>query len=139
MSETINAGRCFCGDVRYRVTGMPRSVCYCHCESCRRTAGAPSVAWATFAAERFAVTTGRLAVHASSPEVERGFCARCGTPITYFHGGRPAELDVAVATLDAPAEFAPEMHIWVEDKLPWVSIDDGLPCYDRFRSSDEPS
>lgn len=134
MCQESHAGRCFCGAVRYRVEGKPRTVCYCHCESCRRAAGSPCVVWATFPTDRFAVTAGRLTVHASSPDVERGFCGDCGTPVTYFHGARPAELDVAVVTLDAAASFEPSMHIWVEDKLPWFSIADGLPCYRRFRS-----
>lgn len=134
MSEADHWGRCLCGGVRYRVSGAPRTVCYCHCESCRRAAGSPSVVWATFPADRFAVVEGRLEVHASSPDVERGFCAHCGTPITYFHGARPAELDVTVATLEDPSAFEPEMHIWVDDKLPWVVVDDALPRYGRFRS-----
>lgn len=134
MSEAVHTGRCFCGAVTYRVAGAPRTVCVCHCESCRRSAGAPCVAWATFPTARFAVVTGHLEVHASSPQVERGFCAGCGTPITYFHGARPDELDVTVASLDDAAAFAPSMHIWIDDKLPWVSIDDGLPSYARFRN-----
>lgn len=136
MSEIVRTGRCFCGEVHYRVTGTPRTVCFCHCESCRRAAGAPNVVWATFPTARFAVTEGRLTVHASSPDVERGFCARCGTPVTYFHGARPTELDVTVATLDDAHALKPQMHIWVDDKLPWVSIDDGLPAYGKFRSDD---
>lgn len=136
MSETTLTGRCFCGDVRYRVSGTPRTVCYCHCESCRRASGSPCVVWATFPTDRFTVTEGQLAVHASSSEVERGFCARCGSSITYYHGARPAELDITVATLTDPAALEPEMHIWLDDKLPWVVVDDGLPRYGRFRSDE---
>ncbi len=129
MQQTHYAGGCFCGAVRYEVSGAPRVVCYCHCESCRRAAGSPVVAWATFGRSRFHVTRGSLAEFNSSPRVVRGFCARCGSCLTYSHEGRAAEIDVTLATLAAAAEFAPTMHVWVADKLPWVSIDDGLPQF----------
>jgi hypothetical protein len=42
---------------------------------------------------------GVLALHRSSQRVLRGFCASCGTALTYAHDARPAEIDVAVAAL----------------------------------------
>lgn len=91
------------------------------------------VAWGTFAADRFAVTKGRLAEYRSSPLVVRGFCAKCGTSITYRHDKRPAEIDVTLATLDDPAVLEPAAHIWVVDKLSWVDITDGKPKFRQYR------
>jgi hypothetical protein len=34
---------------------------------------------------------------------------------------------VALATFDDPQAVAPQAHIWVSEKLGWVSLDDGLP------------
>jgi hypothetical protein len=31
------------------------------------------------------------------------------------------------ASLDEPALVAPQMHVYVEEQLPWVHLDDGLP------------
>ena len=42
---------------------------------------------------------------------------------------------MALATLDDAARFAPQMHVWVGDKLPWVSISDGLPQYAAGRAA----
>ena len=39
------------------------------------------------------------------------------------------DIDLTLATLDEPQRLAPAMHVWVQDKLPWLSIDDGLPQY----------
>lgn len=133
MSDAVYAGGCLCGDLRYRVSGDAANLCYCHCESCRRAAGAPTIAWGTFAAGRFAITKGRLAEYRSSSQVVRGFCPKCGTSITYRHDRRPAEIDVTLVTLDDPGVFEPVAHIWVEDKLPWVAIDDGKPKFRRYR------
>jgi hypothetical protein len=129
MSETRFAGGCLCGAVRYEVLGAPRNACICHCESCRRAAGAPAVPWGTFALESFRLTRGALAKYRSSPAVTRGFCARCGSSLSYRHDARPAEIDLTLTTLDDPSPFAPQMHVWVGDKLPWESINDGLPQF----------
>jgi hypothetical protein len=62
--------------------------------------------------------------------VWRGFCARCGTSLTYRHEVRATEIDVTLATLDDPTLLRPQTHVWVKDRLPWVAIDDQLPQYD---------
>ena len=36
---------------------------------------------------------------------------------------------MTLATLDEAAQLAPRMHVWVADKLPWVTITDGLPQF----------
>jgi hypothetical protein len=129
MEKNSYAGGCFCGAVRYQALGKPRTLCYCHCESCRRAAGSPAVAWGTFDRSGFRITRGTMAELTSSPEVVRGFCARCGSCLTYCHEARSAEIDVTLATLDDAAALAPTMHVWVADKLPWVRIEDGLPQF----------
>jgi len=129
MENTRYAGGCFCGAVRYEASGAPRNLCYCYCESCRRAAGSPVVAWATFDRSGFHVTHGTLAEFRSSAPVTRGFCAACGSCLTYRHEARPAEIDVTLATLDEAAHLAPQVHVWVADKLPWMRIEDGLPQF----------
>ena len=129
MSEAGYRGGCLCGSVRYEVSGAVSNLCYCHCASCRRAAGAPMVPWGTFARGGFRVIRGTLSEYRSSPRVLRGFCANCGTSLTYRSEARPAEIDVTLATLDAAAQFAPQMHVWVGEKLPWLTISDGLPQF----------
>ena len=131
MSETTYSGRCFCGDLRFEIAGPAKFACFCHCESCRRAAGGVYVAWATFEKESFVVTMGNMLEHHSAPHVTRGLCSQCGTTLTYEHEDRRGEVDVTLTSFDDPSEISPAAHIWVEDKLPWVSIDDGLPRYAR--------
>jgi len=138
MQEQRYQGGCLCGGVRYEVGGAPRNLCYCHCTSCRRATGGVSVPWATFERAAFRVTRGALTEHRSSPEVARGFCAACGSSLTYRHARRPAEIDVTLVTLDAAARLAPEMHVWVADRLPWVHLDDGLPQHAAGSESGAP-
>ena len=123
------SGGCLCGAVRFEVSGPGSNLCYCHCNSCRRAAGAPAVAWGTFAYGGFRVTRGTLTEYRSSPPVRRGFCAACGGALTYRHEARAGEIDVTLASLDEAASLAPRMHVWVGDKLPWVLIADDLPQF----------
>jgi hypothetical protein len=129
MSQGSYTGGCLCGAVRYQVAGAVTHLCYCHCDSCRRAAGAPMVPWGTFARAGFRITRGVLTEYRSSAAVTRGFCAACGSSLTYQHGARGAEIDVTLATLDEAAQFVPQMHVWVADKLPWVLIGDAHPQF----------
>lgn len=135
MSNDLREGGCFCGEVRYRVAGNPRTSAICHCVSCRRASGAQSVAWLTFPSEGFSFISGDPAEYRSSVEVSRTFCDGCGTSLTYQHGGDPDFIDVTTASLDLPDEFPPAHHIWLEDKVSWESINDGLPQFERGSSS----
>jgi hypothetical protein len=131
MDEVTHNGGCLCGEVRYTITRRPRSSSICHCFSCRKAAGAQSVAWLSVSTEDFSVVSGEPALYRSSAEVSRGFCGRCGTMLTYRHDGDPDSLDVTTASLDVPEDLAPTHHVWLEDKIVWESITDGLPQFER--------
>lgn len=130
MTQTQHAGGCLCGAVRYEITGAVSKPCFCHCASCRRATGAPMVPWGTVARDALRLTRGQLTEYRSSAQVWRGFCAHCGTSLTYRHEARSAEIDVTLVTLDDPARIAPQMHVWVNDRLPWVAIGDSLPRHE---------
>ena len=127
---------CLCGNVRYAATGFATSLCYCHCATCRRAAGAAMVPWGTFARDLFAFTRGRPVEFQSSTRVTRSFCSDCGTSLTYRSEDYPKEIDIALATLDEPGELAPEFHVWVSEKLHWVELCDGLPQFLTSRSEE---
>src|SRR5438128_2248957 len=102
MSEQATVrGGCLCGAVRYRAEGPPRALSLCHCESCRRAAGGGPVAWTVLNAAGFS-WQGEPARFASSPGVERTFCARCGTALGYASEDRPDAIDITTVTLDHP-------------------------------------
>ena len=113
-------GGCYCGGMRYRATAAPIHEVLCHCEDCRRCAGAQSVAWVTFPMAAFEWTGGEPARFRSSPPVERTFCARCGTSLTYTHEERAGEIDVTTGSLDDPDAFPPTKDVFAEQKLSWV-------------------
>jgi hypothetical protein len=87
--------------------------------------------------DQFQRVSGKLVELASSESVSRGFCPACGTSMTYTHGARPGQIDVSLATLDDPSSLAPECHIWVSHKIPWVRLGDALPKYPEWRKDRE--
>lgn len=123
-------GGCLCGAVRYRIDGPVRGADICHCRSCRRAAGAGSVGSLTVAGADFCLLAGALATHASSPGVARGFCPRCGTSLTC--AARPDEIDVTLASLDAPERVRPTAEWWLAHRLSWTPSN---PELDPFTES----
>ena len=107
----------------------------CHCRSCRKAASAPTLPFATFPADRFALTQGEPVEFRSSPRVTRGFCGRCGSPLTYRNHDKPGVLDIMTCSLDGPDAFPPTFHCWISHRPAWDHIADGLPAYRTTRAA----
>jgi hypothetical protein len=61
----------------------------------------------------------------------RSFAACCGTHLFFEDTKDSDTIDVTIASLDDPAPFAPEKAIWLEDKLPWVALNESLPSFPK--------
>jgi hypothetical protein len=122
----MSEGGCFCGAVRYRMAGTPLGSAICHCQSCRRASGAPSVAWVTVERKNFEILQGTPAAYPSSPGVTRRFCDRCGSALTYENAKNPESIDITTITLDEPNHFPPTVEVWLEDRIDWQPIDPSL-------------
>lgn len=129
-------GGCLCGRIRYAAGGTPFHATACHCTDCRRSSGAPFVAWFSVPADQFRLLQGELRGFASSPGVQRGFCGDCGTSLTYRNEAQP-EIDVSTATLDEPDRVPAQDHIWTRSKLGWVELGSQLPAYAKGRDDPE--
>lgn len=127
MTDTKLEGGCQCGAVRYSVTGEPIMAAICHCTMCRRAGAAPAVAWAMFPEAQVAFAGDERKMYASSPEARRGFCAACGTPISFTASFMPGLIDVTIASLDDPESIKPTLHYWHSKHLSWSEFADALP------------
>lgn len=115
----IRSGGCACGAVRFEARGEPKFVANCHCRDCRRATAAPFSTWVGFDAPNVS-WQGQRAIYESSPTVSRGFCAACGTPLSYSGKKWAAETHLLIGCFDEPRELAPKGDVFVEEKLPWV-------------------
>ncbi len=125
-------GGCLCGAVRYEARGAPYQRTVCHCSICRRSTGAPMVAWFSVKLADFAFTTGQPTTYRSSAKAQRSCCPRCGTQLT-FKLDAVDEVDVTVGSLDDPEAVPPQDHTFVDNQLSWVKLDDGLPRHAQAR------
>ena len=119
-------GGCHCGAVRYEAGGEPFERALCHCELCRKTTGAPAVAWFTVR-EADLTISGEPVRYASSDHAERTFCGRCGTQISFRDAAYADRIDLTTASLDDPEAAAPVEQIWVRSRLGLMATAHALP------------
>ena len=119
-------GGCQCGAVRYRLSAEPTGVTICHCRMCQKASGGPMMAFGGVRLSEFFVSSGAIATFSSSDIAERGFCARCGTPLTYREVGSD-RVSVTLGSLDEPGAVAPVTQLGVESKVSWLVPSLSLP------------
>ncbi len=118
-------GGCQCGAVRFHVRGQLEHSSICHCRMCQKAFGAYYAPLVTVSEAEFRWTRGEPRRFASSNLVRRGFCADCGTPLTYE---TPDGVSVAAGAFDEPGRVPPTIQYGVEGKLPFVDALHTLPA-----------
>jgi GNAT superfamily N-acetyltransferase len=126
--KPLLTGGCQCGAVRYALHARPEGAHLCHCRMCQKAVGGPFAALAPVRSRELTWMRGRPAVFASSSAAERGFCAACGTPLTFRYLRREGWIEVTIGSLDRPAEVAPERHYGSGSRLPWLDGLEALPA-----------
>ncbi len=120
------SGGCQCGAVRYRIDGPLSNPHICHCRMCQKAAGNFFMPLVNAQKKDLAWTRGAPAHFQSSEGVRRGFCAACGTPLT-FETLKAAHLNVTIGSLDDPSAVKPVTQDGVESRLSWVKDLPRLP------------
>jgi hypothetical protein len=64
--------------------------------------------------------------HARDVHAERGFCGKCGTPLT-IHDVGSDRIYVSLGSLDEPEKHPPQMQYGVESRLSWFDALTRLP------------
>lgn len=108
-------GGCQCGSIRYAVRVDDDTAYLCHCRMCQRATGGVFAALKQVTRAKLRWTTREPDRYASSPIAVRGFCARCGTPLTYEGDGADT-LDLTVGSFDDAARLRPVGHLGVESR-----------------------
>lgn len=125
-------GGCHCGAIRYETTSEAIHHALCHCMDCRKSAGAPAVAWALAPADQVSIK-GDPVWYASSEHGRRGFCGVCGTGLFYTNDVIfPNQIDVQSATLDDPDAIPLQGQIQIAERIGWMGHLDRLPAFERY-------
>jgi hypothetical protein len=135
-------GGCDCRAVRYRLCGQPLFVHCCHCRWCQRESGAAFALNAMIESALVEQLAGEpiwIDTPSASGKGQRiARCPRCLVAVwSCYAGAGSAVRFVRVGTLDEPARFPPDIHIFTESKQPWLVLPPQTPAvpeyYDRER------
>lgn len=122
---SIYTGGCQCGAVRFRVEGALKDSSICHCRMCQKAFGAYYAPLVSVRGQEFEWTRGEPKRFQSSNHVKRGFCAECGTPLTYE---APDGMAVAAGAFDDPSAIPPVIQWGIENRIGFVDALHRLPA-----------
>ncbi|WP_011580308.1 MULTISPECIES: GFA family protein [Chelativorans] len=123
-NQPVYTGGCQCGAVRFRIEGALGEPSICHCRMCQKAFGNFYAPLVSARKAKLEWTRGEPKRFQSSNHVKRGFCAECGTPLTYE---APDGIALAIGAFDHPEEVAPRIQWGIEGKLPYVDTLHTLP------------
>lgn len=133
-AETKYQGSCFCGEVKFTVTGQPELMAYCHCDSCRNWSAGPVSAFTLWPPAKLEITQGldNIAGFDKNPvtgdtEVvsNRVWCKTCGGHL-YTDHPTMGLIDVPAAVIK-DLVFTPAFHVHYQESV--HAMKDGLPKF----------
>lgn len=127
MSEQLLQGHCYCGAVKFEITGKSDWVGHCHCESCRRQSGSVMTTFAGFKHDQIVFTGAMPSRFSTDDGVTRSFCGQCGSPVSYQSGDRPDDIHLQLGLFDDLEQLVPQDHSFLEEKASWLHADEHLP------------
>jgi hypothetical protein len=134
MSVSIEGG-CSCGAVRYRLASEPLFTHCCHCLNCQRQTGSAFVVNLLIEADRVELLAGEpvpVDVPRDDGSVQTIFrCPDCQVAL-YSRYTHPRVRFVRGGTLDEPARFPPDVHIFTRSKVDWIELRDGTPAVEVY-------
>ena len=125
-----HASSCFCGEVKFEVTGEPVAMGYCHCSSCRQWSAGPVNAFTLWQPEALKVTQGAASIGTFNKTAAsaRKWCTKCGGHLFTDHPGFGL-VDVYAALLPK-LRFEPGVHVNYAEAV--LHIHDGKPKLQDF-------
>lgn len=128
-------GGCYCGAVKYKISGDPIFKGQCHCRECQYISGGlPNIVMGLPEAG-FAYTKGTAKQFRRkdlADPVTREFCGECGTHLLTRTSRVPGTVLMKVGTFDDPSVFGgPQIAIYLIDKQSFHHVPEGVPTFER--------
>jgi hypothetical protein len=132
MTMTLTGG-CYCGAVRYEISGEIPMRALCLCQTCQKISGGAGNLFIGIEAGAFRYTQGeprRFTRDVAGGTPTREFCGECGVHIAARSPKAAGGVVVKVGTLDDPAVFGgPTMVFWTQDKHDFHVVPDSAVAY----------
>ena len=116
---STQTGGCQCGALRFRATKLRADAHVCYCRMCQKAGGNLFLAFVGVEEADFAWTRGTPGTFSSSPDVARGFCPACGTPLSYRHA-ESSYLCLTIGSFDRPETIPLAFQLGKAGRLPQV-------------------
>ena len=125
------SGECFCGEVKYQVTGELKDARSCHCSRCRKAFSAQASAYALVDPGTFSWLQGEslLTSYNSQPGFGLQFCSRCGSTLCGTYQGQVHGVTLGCVNGDPDVEIG--YHIFVGSKAAWEVMPSGVTTFDE--------
>jgi hypothetical protein len=135
-------GGCACGALRYRAEGEPLMQGLCHCRTCQRLSGGGHIGFITF--PESAVTldgqTCSYSLTGGSGNIATRFaCAVCRSGVFGRADVMPGMINLYAGSLDATAQFKPQIAIFARSRPAWDTSSSGLTCFETVPAQRNPS
>ncbi len=130
-------GGCTCRRVRFRLTVAPLIVHGCHCTWCQRETGSAFAINVLIERACLEVLSGEPETVPTPSASGKGQdilrCPACKVALwSHYADAGPSIAFVRAGTLDDPAQFPPDIHIFTESKHPWLQLPAGSPSVPEF-------
>ena len=123
-SATRNhSGECYCGDIRFRISGEPVIQLYCFCEDCHSITGMDGYYSGYMVKEsNFHLVRGTPATQEvlskDGQTINHHYCRKCGSNL--WAQTDLGLLSVSPSTFDDPGVFHPTKKVFVHDAPDWA-------------------
>ena len=126
-------GECFCGEIRYEITGVLVDPLSCHCSRCRKAFSSQSSNYVRVSSDDFRWVSGeeKLTSYIGKHGFGLLFCSTCGSTLcgtinNSIHG-------ISLGCLNEEPELDEIHHIFVDSKASWEVIPNGVKRFSEGR------
>lgn len=122
-------GECFCGSIRYLISGPLRDARSCHCSRCRKAFSAQASAYALVDPGTFRWMAGEalLTTYRGDHGFGLQFCSRCGSTLCGVFADAVHGVTLGCVNGDPGIEIG--RHIFVGSKAEWERLPDGITAF----------
>ena len=124
-------GECFCGQVKYQISGPLKDPRSCHCSRCRKAFSSQASAYAQVDPQDFQWLSGEnlLTSYVSQQDYGLQFCSVCGSTLCGIYKGEVHGITLGCLNDDPGIEIG--RHIYVGSKAGWEVMPEGVVQFEE--------
>ena len=129
------SGKCLCGKISFSADTDIKLMANCHCSDCRTATGAAFGTLLFVDADAIKVTgEPKIFKHMadSGAEMEKHFCADCGSQLFGKNSNRPKMLTLRAGVLDQTSLVKPTVNVYLDSKIESTPIDPDLKGFAKM-------